>query len=315
MLTITVAQDGSGDFASVSEAVLAVPYDCRAEIHIGPGTYREKLVCEKQDIALLGAGMDRTRIVWGDGGRLPHPDGRPTHTFRSYTAFFSGEGLRVENLTIENDAGPGAEVGQAVAAYVDSARAFFADVRLLGNQDTLFCAPLPEKEREKDGFLGPRTFAPRRATAQYYQNCEIAGDIDFIFGGADALFEQCTLRTVDNHIPHSYITAPSGPADGLGFVFWDCDFVSDCPAGSIYLGRPWRPTGKTAVLDCRLGAHISPEGFIGWNDRTDTDLAQFVEAGSSGEGAAPRPAWVHAPSAADAAALLARARKRCRPEL
>ena len=315
MLTITVAQDGSGDFASVSEAVLAVPYACAAEIRIGPGVYREKLVCEKQDITLIGAGMESTRIVWGDGGSLPHPDGRPTHTFRSYTAFFSGEQLTVEDLTIENDAGPGSAVGQAVAAYVDSARAVFRRVKLLGNQDTLFCAPLPEKEREKDGFLGPRTFAPRRATAQYYQNCEIAGDIDFIFGGADALFEQCTLRTVDNHIPHSYITAPSGPADGLGFVFWDCDFVSDCPAGSIYLGRPWRPTGKTAVLDCRLGAHISPEGFIGWNDRTDTDLAQFVEAGSSGEGAAPRPAWVHAPSAADAAALLARARKRCRPEL
>ena len=250
MLTITVAQDGSGDFASVSEAVLAVPYDCRAEIHIGPGTYREKLVCEKKDIALLGAGMDETRIVWGDGGRLPHPDGRPTHTFRSYTAFFSGEHLRVENLTIENDAGPGAEVGQAVAAYVDSARAFFADVRLLGNQDTLFCAPLPEKEREKDGFLGPRGLAPRRPTAQYYRHCQIAGDIDFIFGGADALFEQCTIRTVNNHLPVSYVTAPSGHADGLGFVFWDCDFVSDdCPAGTVFLGRPWRPTGKTAVLD------------------------------------------------------------------
>lgn len=315
MLTITAAQDGSGDFATVTEAVLAVPYDCPAEIRIGPGIYREKLVCEKKDITLRGAGPEQTRLVWGDGGKLPHPDGRPTHTFRSYTAFFSGETLRVEDLTIENDAGPGARAGQALAAYVDSARASFSHVRLLGSQDTLFCAPLPEKEREKDGFLGPRTFAPRRATAQYYQNCEIAGDIDFIFGGADALFEQCTLRTVDNHIPHSYITAPSGPADGLGFVFWDCDFVSDCPAGTIYLGRPWRPTGKTAVLDCRLGAHISPEGFIGWNDRTDTDLAQFVEAGSSGEGAAPRPAWVHTPSAADAAALLARARKRCRPEL
>ena len=312
MLNLTVAQDGSGDYASISEAVLAVPYELEAEITIGPGVYREKLVCEKRRITLRGAGADATRLVWGDGGRLPHPDGRSTHTFRSYTAFFSGEQLTVEDLTIENDAGPGSAVGQAVAAYVDSARAVFRRVKLLGNQDTLFCAPLPEKEREKDGFLGPRTFAPRRATAQYYQNCEIAGDIDFIFGGADALFEQCTLRTVDNHIPHSYITAPSGPADGLGFVFWDCDFVSDCPAGSIYLGRP---TGKTAVLNCRLGAHISPEGFIGWNDRTDTDLAQFVEAGSSGEGAAPRPAWVRAPSAADAAALLARARKRCRPEL
>ena len=63
MLTITVAQDGSGDFASVSEAVLAVPHTCAAEIRIGPGVYREKLVCEKQDITLIGAGMDSTRMA------------------------------------------------------------------------------------------------------------------------------------------------------------------------------------------------------------------------------------------------------------
>ena len=131
MLCITVAQDGSGDFASISEAVLAVPYDCPTQIRIGAGIYREKLVCEKKDIALQGAGADCTRLVWGDGGKLPHPDGRPTHTFRSYTAFFSGERLRVEDLTIENDAGPGAKAGQAVAAYVDSAHAVFEKVRLL----------------------------------------------------------------------------------------------------------------------------------------------------------------------------------------
>ena len=119
---------------------------------------------------------------------------------------------------------------------VDSTRAVFHRVKLLGSQDTLFCAPLPEKEREKDGFLGPRGLAPRKPTAQYYTDCEIAGDIDFIFGGGDALFENCVIRTVDNHIPHSYVTAPSGKANGLGFVFWNCDFVSDCPAGSGYLG-------------------------------------------------------------------------------
>ena len=313
MLKIKVNQDGTGDFTTLTEAVLAVPYDCEAELDIGPGIYREKVVCEKRCITLHGAGADQTRIVWGDGGKLPHPDGRPTHTFRSYTAFFSGEKLTVEDLTIENDAGPGKEVGQGIAAYVDSARAVFRNVKLLGNQDTLFCAPLPEKEREKDGFLGPRVLAPRRASAQYYHSCEIAGDIDFIFGGADALFEQCTLRTVENHIPHSYVTAPSGRADGLGFVFWDCDFVSDVPDGTVYLGRPWRPTGKTAVLDCRLGAHIAPEGFSPWNDRTDKDLAFFAEAGSAGPGAAARPAWVHALTASEAADLLTQARRRCRP--
>lgn len=86
----------------------------------------------------------------------------------------------MRDLTIENDAGPGAKVGQAVAAYVDCSHTLFENVRLLSNQDTLFCAPLPEKEREKDGFLGPGRFAPRRPTAQYYRHCEIAGDIDFI---------------------------------------------------------------------------------------------------------------------------------------
>ena len=125
MLTITVAQDGSGDFASIAEAVLAVPYEEEALVQVGPGLYREKLVCEKRCITLRGAGADRTRLVWGDGGKLPHKDGRPTHTFRSYTAFFSGGTLCVEDMTIENDAGPGAQAGQAVAAYVDSARAVF----------------------------------------------------------------------------------------------------------------------------------------------------------------------------------------------
>ena len=174
MLTINVAPDGSGQFTTISEAVLAVPYDCPAVIRIAPGIYREKLVCEKKDITLAGAGMDATRLVWNDGGKLPHPDGRPTHTFRSYTAFFSGEKLRVEDMTIENDAGPGAKAGQAVAAYVDSARAAFDRVRLLGNQDTLFCAPLPEKEREKDGFSGPaRAGTPpgKRAVLPRLRNC------------------------------------------------------------------------------------------------------------------------------------------------
>ena len=97
VLKITVQRDGTGDFTTISEAVLAVPYECEAEIEIGPGIYREKLVCEKRCITLRGTGADKTKLVWGDGGKLPHKDGRPTHTFRSYTAFFSGERLRVED--------------------------------------------------------------------------------------------------------------------------------------------------------------------------------------------------------------------------
>ena len=75
-----------------------------------------------------------------------------------------------------------------------------------------------------------------------------------------------------------------------------------------------RYKGKTAVLDCRLGAHIAPEGFIAWNDRTDTGLASFAEADSTGPGAAERPAWVKQLSGPEAAELLAHARTLCRPK-
>ena len=317
MITITVARDGSGDFATIGEALLAVPYDQPAEIQIGPGTYREKLVCEKQEITLRGAGMGQTRLVWGDGGKLPHWDGRPTGTFRSWTAFFSGGLVTVEGMTIQNDAGPGPQAGAGIAAYVDSRRAIFRHVQLLGHQNTLFCGPLPEKEREKESFLGPRAFAPRQPSAQYYQGCEIAGDVDCILGGADALFEQCILRSVDGGTGscRGYVTAPSTAPDGLGFVFWDCDFVSDCPAGSVYLGRPWRPAGKTTVLECRLGAHIAPAGFSPWNGRAEGDKAVFAEEGSTGPGALPRTGGlVRSLDAAQAGRLLTQARRRCRPE-
>ena len=80
MLKLTVSQDGSGDFASISEAVLAVPYELEAEICIGPGIYREKLVCEKRALTLRGAGADATTLIFGDGGALPHPQGgAPPH--------------------------------------------------------------------------------------------------------------------------------------------------------------------------------------------------------------------------------------------
>ena len=68
------------------------------------------------------------------------------------------------------------------------------------------------------------------------------------------------------------------------------------------------------MLDSRLGAHIAPEGFSPWRDRTDSDLACFAEAGSTGEGAAPRGAWVQALDSEQAAVLLKQARKLCRPE-
>lgn len=298
MQKITVRQDGSGDFSTLSQAISALSQDASVIIDIGPGVYREKLFFETKHLRLRGAGVDRTRLVWGDGGKHLHPDGRPVHTFRSYTVFFGCGTLEVSDLTIENDAGDGRTAGQAIAAYVDCPQALFQRVRLLGRQDTLFCAPLPEKEREVNGFLGPREHAPRTPSRQVYRSCYITGDVDFIFGGADALFEDCVIHSIDTQRT-GYVAAPSGHAQDIGFVFHRCRFIGEAPLGSVYLARPWRPEGRTTLLDCELGGHIAPAGFSAWNDRTDTHLAYFAESGSTGPGAAVRGEWVHRDAPAD----------------
>ena len=183
-----------GDYSTITEAINAVPYEEEAIIHIGEGTFREKIFCEKRDITFIGEGMDSTFIEYGDGAFDEMEDGSKRGTFRSYTAFFSGQKCTVKNLTIKNTAGPGEEKGQAIAVYADAKECFFENVRMLGHQDTLFCAPLPFTERQKNGFYGPRAFTPRIKTKQYYKNCEIHGDVDFIFGGADAVFDDCHIQ-------------------------------------------------------------------------------------------------------------------------
>lgn len=310
-----VACDGSGDFASLSEAVAAVRGAQGAELFVRSGVYREKLYCDAADLTIRGEDREGVRLVWADGAKHPHPDGRPTGTFRSYTAFFTGGRIRVENMTIENAAGDGREHGQGIAAAVDAARAAFVNVALLGCQDTLFTGPLPERERIPDGFLGPKQFAPRTPSAQYYENCLIRGDIDFIFGGADALFERCALVCRGRgEAVNGYIAAPSTAPGNLGYVFHRCAVRGENAApGTFFLARPWRAHGRAAFLACELDEVIAPAGFDDWDDAENRATSGFAECASSGKGARTPRAFGAALTQAEADALLKRARARCAP--
>jgi len=113
---------------------------------------------------------------------------------------------------VQNTAGDGARVGQALAVYADAGRVLMQGVNLYGNQDTLFTAPLPLREREKNGFRGPRQDSPRLNTEQYYQDCRIRGNIDFIFGGANAVFDHCKIEPLHHKTQTCYITAPQHAA-------------------------------------------------------------------------------------------------------
>ncbi len=266
-----------------------------AVIHIAPGIYREKLVLERPHVTLLGEDATNTILVYGDHAYDLMEDGSKRGTFRTASFRIHTHDVRVENLSFQNDSGPGFVVGQALALYVDGDRISFYRCRLIGSQDTLFTAPLPFKEAQPGGFVGPGEHKPRILGRQYYEDCYIQGDVDFIFGSAIAYYNKCTLfskkaQTVSSGSMESnsygYITAASTYENQpYGYVFKDCKLESDCPKGSIYLGRPWREFAKTVFLNCEMGEHIKPEG---WNDWGKTHgHFYYAEYCSTGAGASP----------------------------
>ena len=233
--------------------------------------------------------------TWSAGffARMPHPDGRPYGTFRAYTLLVDGDRLEFRNCVFENTSGPQAQAGQAPALYLDGDGIRLTDCVLRGHQDTLFLAPLPEKEIIPGGFLGPKQFAPRKNHTVYFKNCLIEGGIDFIFGGATACFDSCEFRSVEP----GFVFAPSTPKDVKeGFVARNCRFTrtENVADGSCHIARPWRNYAKVRIEDCFLDAHISREGFHDWDKPEARETMEFVEIRSFGPGACPegRPDYV-----------------------
>ena len=221
-----------------------------------------------------------------------HEDGKKYGTFRSYTVLADGDYITFRNCTFENTAGPGQNVGQAIALYIDGDNIRLENCTLRGHQDTLFLAPLPEKEIIPGGFLGPKQFTPRHDRTVYFENCIIEGGVDFIFGGATAYFDNCEFRSVEP----GYIFAPSTPEHiATGFVARNCRFTADAavPKESCYIARPWRIHAKVQLENCYLGEHIHPLGWDDWGKPESHETVVFTETSSSGPGAGTcRPEYV-----------------------
>ncbi|MEF3304450.1 pectinesterase family protein [Paenibacillus sp. GYB003] len=263
---IVVARDGSGQFTTVQEAVDRLPdySETPVTISIKNGVYREKLVVpqSKTNVRFVGESRDGTVLVNSDNAHTPGDDGQPLGTFRSASVFVYGDRFAAERLTIQNDSGQG--TGQAVAAFVQSDKAVFRDVTFLGYQDTLYTA---------EG-------------RQYYENCRIEGDVDFIFGAATAVFDRCVIHSKRSG---SYLTAASTPPERrFGYVFLDCRITGDPGVKDVYLGRPWRPHASVAFIRTWMDGLVIPAGWHNWRDPEREKTARYAEYDSRGPGAAPQ---------------------------
>jgi pectin methylesterase-like acyl-CoA thioesterase len=273
--TIRVSRDGSGDFSSVQKAVDAA--ESGSVISIAPGIYREVVAVTKSNLRMRGTGADpRDTVIVFDKSA-----GSTGSTFRSATVEVRGDGFIAENLTFANDFNathPQLPQGsQALALLVNADRAVFRRVRFLGNQDTVYAA---SKNCNPDGD-------PCTPARQYFADCYIEGNVDFIFGDGKAVFERCEIHSTEHD--GGYITAQGKHYAGedSGFVFNHCKLTGAPGVTGVWLGRPWRRYASVVFLDTEMGAHVSPGGWREWHpgETNYMETVYYAEFGSSGPGA------------------------------
>ena len=249
-------------------------------IVLAEGEYRQKTVIRTPGLTLIGAGADRTRIVYGDYARKRDFLGAQYNTFRTYTLAVCADGVTLKELTVENDALLPEVKGQEVALSVVADRFSMENGILRSTQDTLFAGPLPSDLIGRyEGFL---TDGLRRCGSfrQAFRHCRIEGSVDFIFGCGQCLFEDCEIRSVKDGRRTGYAAAPAHDLrQEEGFTFRRCAFTCEeqVEAASVFLARPWRDYGMAVFEDCSYGPHIAPEGFDKWQGTHRDRTARFYE--------------------------------------
>ncbi|KAI5391588.1 probable pectinesterase/pectinesterase inhibitor 36 [Lathyrus oleraceus] len=267
----TVAQDGSGSYRTIKEAVNALASrghnrPSRVVIHVKAGVYNEKVEIGSKlhNVMFVGDGIDKT-VVTGNRNVL-----HGGTTLNSATFDVSGDGFWARDMTFENTAGP--QNHQAVALKVSSDLSVFYRCSFKAYQDTLYL------------------FSNR----QFYRDCRIYGTIDFIFGDAAAVLQNCDIFI---RKPMSYqsnfITAQGrdNPNEPTGFsiqtsrVRPDSEFATVKDSVKTFLGRPWKKYSRTVFLKSDLDGLIHPKGWGEWEGSFAISSLFYGEYMNTGNGA------------------------------
>jgi pectin methylesterase-like acyl-CoA thioesterase len=282
-----VAKDGTGNYTTVQAAVNAVPANnaSRYTITIKAGTYKEivSIPSNKPYISFVGAGSSASAVVitYDNASGTPKPGGGTYGTSGSASVTIDGHDFTASNLTFSNtfnEAGhPEISDQQAVAVLTRTDRLTFDNVRFLGNQDTLYLNSAATTTRGRS----------------YLHACYVEGDVDFIFGRGTAVFDGCQINSLNrgSSSNNGYVTAASTDiGNAYGFLFYRCSLTSPAAAKSVYLGRPWHPSGDVNAIaqvvyrESTLGAQIKDAP---WTDMSGFSwkTARFFEYKDTGAGA------------------------------
>ncbi|GFQ04116.1 probable pectinesterase/pectinesterase inhibitor 7 [Phtheirospermum japonicum] len=288
---VVVSNDGSGNFSKINDAVNAAPNNTNGLngyflIYIKKGEYKEYVSIPKSKsyLMMLGDGINQTII----SGNKSVGDGWTT--FNSATFDVVSPNFLAVDITFRNTAG--AAKNQAVAVRNGADFSIFYSCSFEAYQDTLYVHTL----------------------RQFYKNCDIYGTVDFIFGNAASVFQDCNIYP-RLPLPGQFnaITAQgrTDPNQNTGCSFQNCtvkaanELAQSNRTVRTYLGRPWKEYSRTVFMQSFMDRLINPAGWSIWNGTFALNTSYYAEFNNTGPGSntSGRVTWpgFHIINATDAA--------------
>ncbi|KAI4332648.1 hypothetical protein L6164_017540 [Bauhinia variegata] len=246
---VVVAKDGSGDYKTIKEALAVASKRSgtkRFVVYVKPGIYEENLDIGKslKNIMMYSDSM-RFAVITGSRSVV----GGST-TFNSATVAVTGDGFIARGITFRNTAGP--QNHQAVALRSGADLSVFFRCGFEGYQDTLYV----------------------HSQRQFYKECYIYGTVDFIFGNAAVVFQNCMIyarRPMDNQKNTVTAQGRSDPNQNTGIIIHNSrvmaapDLVPVLSSFQTFLGRPWKEYSVTVFMKTYLDTLVDPAGWLEWN--------------------------------------------------
>lgn len=258
-----VATDGSGDYATIQDAIDAAPAGRIKPwlIFVKNGTYEGHVDIPANKPMLHFIGQDRDKAVISHD-RLCGGD-NAYNVSAGATVVVNANDCFFENITLENSHGHKQQAGpQALALNTAGDRTVFNNVAMLSYQDT---------------WITPSTSNYRA----YVRNSFIEGAVDFIYNSGNIYIDNTTLYI--NRKSGGFIVAPSHATDvEWGYVFNNCTITApgNPTETDVWLGRPWHNFPKTVFLNTRAEVTIPAAGWyetmgglpVLWADWNTTDI-------------------------------------------
>ena len=173
------------------------------------------------------------------------------------------------NMTFQNTAGAAKHQAVAVRSGADLSTFYLCSFE--GYQDTLYA----------------------HSMRQFYRECDIYGTVDFIFGNAAVVFQNCNIYSrLPMQGQSNTITAQGrmDPNQNTGTSIQNCtlvaapDLKSDNGSTQTYLGRPWKLYSRTVIMQSFMDGSINPSGWLPWNGDFALSTLYYAEFNNTGPG-------------------------------